>query len=459
MENNRKEELEYIFSIIDDKSYYRDLMRLINKGLSLSYSELRYNGNYQKSYETFAIETLSNIFLHGNYSNFTETNNIRYLIQQISREKIINFICNYLEEFGRGSISEYVHKFGNEFYIYESDIEKLLKQYIDVSNYTVNVELLEEFFKTPSVKKAQNIVYNTPSNKLRDAILNDTQTKLNTSSFLGQGMYAYSDVGRKRTNQEDSYYIGSHPKNPDFKILIVADGMGGHNNGEKASNIIVSELLRWFENLPPEEFYNQNSYNLEMKLRQKVNEINQEVYQSTNGGGSTLCLSILKQDSILMGNIGDSQGYVVENDRLIYTTVPENLPTKKGVPSEFVRFHSDSNKILQHIGSERLPELHVDYISLQPNNSYRVILCSDGVTDCLSEPFLIDIATTTDSPAQALVQIAVYEDSTLQEELQKLSEIEQQQIMQDYGSKLKNSIMGGKDNTTAVVADIPRRRR
>ena len=65
-----------------------------------------------------------------------------------------------------------------------------------------------------------------------------------------------SDIGLNRSNNEDSVVTLIHPNNQNLKLLAVADGVGGRESGEVASNFTISVLEKWFYNLPEETINN-----------------------------------------------------------------------------------------------------------------------------------------------------------------------------------------------------------
>ena len=447
------------FKVQNDTSYYFDMLQKIASG-----------SKYTAETHDFTIlqylrESLFEIMAQCKYRYFTREYGIRHEMKKFTPDDYFNFMYNFIKMQNPNYLAKYVKNDKDKYYVSNSDLTKIINDFCStileplIRTCKVNLNLFSVYDKRDNIQP-QNVVYNPPSNKCREAVLSGKQTNVRNSSFCGYGMYAYSDVGKRRSNQEDSYYIGVHPKNSNFKLMVVADGMGGHENGEIASNIVVAELIKWFEKLSVEEFYNQSDDSLKYFLDSKISEINEKVRKATNDGGSTLCLSIIKQDSILMGNIGDSQGYVVADNDLIYATTPENVPTKMGVPNQFTRFHNEGNVILNCVGGKKQPDITFKSIEILPFKKYRIVLCSDGVSDCLAEKSIIKTISKNGNPAESLVETAIENTSYLDEELKSLSQKEREELLSNFGDDLDSIIYGGKDNTTAVVADIaPKRRR
>ena len=123
--------------------------------------------------------------------------------------------------------------------------------------------------------------------------------------------YSYiTDPGKVREHNEDSVIIVKNHNNE--YLLAVADGMGGHRGGEIASSIAISHIGKCFKELgklgTKEEAI--------IWIKNVVSETNVLIYKYTEenpesaGMGTTLVLSVLTEDYLLFGNIGDSSGYV-----------------------------------------------------------------------------------------------------------------------------------------------------
>jgi serine/threonine protein phosphatase PrpC len=84
----------------------------------------------------------------------------------------------------------------------------------------------------------------------KNDIIHNQQHILKRVKYLLKNMNACSDIGNERTKQEDSVLLLEHINNPNFRLLAVADGMGGLLLGGKASNLTLFEMIKWFERLP-----------------------------------------------------------------------------------------------------------------------------------------------------------------------------------------------------------------
>ncbi len=134
-----------------------------------------------------------------------------------------------------------------------------------------------------------------------------------------------TDTGKIRDHNEDNVIILSND-NKEY-LLAVADGMGGHKAGEVASAIAINHLT--------EEFYRLDTIGDKETaidwLRNIVTEINNKIFDYTKenpdskGMGTTFVCSIITNDYLLYGNIGDSSGFVIKNKKLTKVTKDHTL--------------------------------------------------------------------------------------------------------------------------------------
>ena len=399
---------------------------------------------------------LKEIIHNNNYTKITRKHGSRDRVLSHSRDEYFNMILNVT------NLIEGHPKAGNKYIMREENTDYLID--MACSNFLYR-ELSKTFVTVQEDKiesEPENVKYYLPSEELKQSIINGTQTKVHDSLYAFNGMSGYSNVGKNRQNQEDSYYIGVHPKNSNFKIMVVADGMGGYENGEIASNIVVKELMTWFDSLNYQEFYNRDNQNLANLLARKINEINNKICDLVYDGGTTLCASIIKNNSIVMCNIGDSQGYIFENGILKYETVPDSTTVNNpNIPKEVARFHKHNNVITNFLGKaggeKIIPKVNIVEYKLHNFRTYKVVLCSDGVTDCISKRDIVKIINDNEDTSKALVEYAISNHSYLNEEIALLEERDKYKARFLYNSgQMIDCISAGKDNTTAVSGVIRR---
>ena len=195
-----------------------------------------------------------------------------------------------------------------------------------------------------------------------------------------------TDAGKVRTHNEDNVTIISN-KNNEF-ILAVADGMGGHKAGEVASSIAMEHLTESFE---AKETLGKKEDAIDW-LRQIVKEINDKIFSYTashpesKGMGTTLVIAVKTNDYILYGNIGDSSGYAIKNQKLHKITKDHtlvNLLVSTGeLTVEQAKFHPRKNLLTRALGANDPIEIDVFDVD---NTVDGLFLCSDGLTNMVTD--------------------------------------------------------------------------
>ena len=272
---------------------------------------------------------------------------------------------------------------------------------------------------------------------------------------LGNNLFATTSIGKARDNQEDAVLLIKHKDNSKFKMMVLADGMGGWERGEIASDVVVTELKEWFDNLSPEQMkcYYTGVEGLKEELQDKIERELQIKVEYNTGclGGTTIVCAIIGEKDTLIANVGDSRAYIIRDGKLEQlsredTEAQRNLEKGKTKTKEEARFDSKSNMLLQAVGMPR-QELQHPNIRIIDNSEYDMLLLfSDGVTDCLSDEDIAVVCKNTKKKdlTKKIVEKAIKHDSILPEEL-----------LEKYWD-LNSYIPGGKDNTTAVVGEPDR---
>lgn len=337
----------------------------------------------------------------------------------------------------------------------ERNLEKSLDPRLGVKNVKVNVDAYnhcrKEVLDGSQIRVQNDIRAKDPSRRPRRVYnLNDE-------------LMAVTDMGNKRKNQEDSVLILYHPQNPKYKMLVVADGMGGSKNGQLASMEIVRQMTEWFEHLPVEYMKESNKEALCKIWAEKLTDISDDIARKHPGSMSTFVGAVVGESSTTIASAGDSRAYVLGNDNELYQmTVDDNIEyqdwyrkwaeaeKKEGIITDSMRisksdskddlrFHKDANVVTNGLGLGRRPQVKFSRVK---NDRYKTLmLFSDGVTDCLSDKQIMAITKNTKSRdvAAALVNEAIFKDSNKPE-------------LAEYANHVTH-IPAGKDNTTAAVYD------
>lgn len=218
--------------------------------------------------------------------------------------------------------------------------------------------------------------------------------------------YYMTDTGKVRDHNEDSVVI---TENMSKEILmVVADGMGGHNAGEVASSLAITNLGKRFRNLSTVG-NKEDAFNW---LKEVVNETNSLIYQYTEdhpesvGMGTTLVLALITKDFLLFGNIGDSSGFVIQKGNLQKITVDHtlvNLLVKSGeLTEEEAACHPRKNVLMRALGSANAVEMDIFEVE---NPVDGVFLCSDGLTNMLDNEQVQKVLTSDLTIEEKLIKL------------------------------------------------------
>ncbi len=237
---------------------------------------------------------------------------------------------------------------------------------------------------------------------------NERIKNITTSDILD----SLSDAGLIRSNNEDSVITITHSEDANLKLLAVADGVGGRESGEVASNFAILTLEKWFLNLPIDTI--NNTKKLSKYLTNIITCINNCLYvvkSYRTGCATTLTCAVINEKKTIIANVGDSRAYIVcennleqvtKDDSVVWTYYEQGELTK-----EQLRFHKYRSLITKCIGTDygTKPD-----ISILDNNDYEgILLFTDGVTDCLSDSKIEKLVhTKKENLAQTIIKEAVH---------------------------------------------------
>lgn len=221
---------------------------------------------------------------------------------------------------------------------------------------------------------------------------------------------AKSDVGRVRSENQDDY--GRFPElrseRDGDQLFIVADGMGGHEDGGRASRTAV-EAARdaYFEN--PDR-------SIEDRLRDALETANTRVHEQANAGNmakrmGTTCTAIaIVEDEAFLAHVGDSRAYRINKQGIAQLSHDHTLVDallREGVLTEAeAERHPQRHALVRAIGIEAEVEVDVEHLD-PPTPGEAFLLCSDGLAR-VTDIEIRDIVRsgTPQEAAETLVDLA-----------------------------------------------------
>jgi len=229
--------------------------------------------------------------------------------------------------------------------------------------------------------------------------------------------YGLSDVGKKRTRNEDSFLVSE-----DLQLFVVADGMGGHSGGEYASRLAVATMEEVLQsmNSDPEatvisgvnseetEYGDRLKYAIEV-AGQKI--FDQAIYDpDLKGMGTTITTVMVDKQLAYVANVGDSRVYLLREDDIKQLTTDHSLVSEQmraGLISEKdAKKHKLKNIITRSVGYQEEVEIDVTKVELKTGD--KILLCSDGLTNMIEDKEIQNIINTSDiqSSCRALINKA-----------------------------------------------------
>jgi protein phosphatase len=214
-----------------------------------------------------------------------------------------------------------------------------------------------------------------------------------------------TDVGRKRSHNEDSYLIDD-----ELQLFVVADGMGGHAGGGTASRIAVETIdkeLRGVRTSPTSPFKAETSLQdspLPDFLRAAVEKACFEIYRAAQedprlaGMGTTVISLCVQHEHALFAHVGDSRAYLVRGELIQqisedHSLVNEQIKAGMITPDE-ARHSRYKNIITRSVGFEEEVQVDVMGIMLKPNDSF--LLCSDGLANLVEDKEICEIVARSE---------------------------------------------------------------
>lgn len=202
--------------------------------------------------------------------------------------------------------------------------------------------------------------------------------------FRGSGL---THVGQVRDRNEDAILT-----DPDGALWAIADGMGGYGHGEMAADIVVDHVARLLDDDLPAP-----------ALRVLIEEANRAIRtraadQGIDRMGATMVAAMIQNGVATIAWAGDCRAYLMRGGRLRQLTsdhsVVQDLVNSGLLRDDQREHHPERHVVTRAVGAE--PRIEVDIVTLQMALKDRLMLCSDGLTTCVTDA---EIASIMSRPA------------------------------------------------------------
>lgn len=196
--------------------------------------------------------------------------------------------------------------------------------------------------------------------------------------------FSKTDIGRKREVNQDYVLVSDTPVGNIPNLLVVADGMGGHNGGEFASKFVVEALKEELEKSTEDGPKAMMSKAIEIANRRLIEVAKQNI--RLKGMGTTLVAATVIERTLYFANIGDSRLYLL-NDGIKQLSRDHSLVQEMvrlgGINAEEAKHHPDKNIITRAIGAKE--KVEIDFFEYRLKKGDIILMCTDGLSNMMED--------------------------------------------------------------------------
>jgi protein phosphatase len=246
------------------------------------------------------------------------------------------------------------------------------------------------------------------------------------------------DVGRVRTHNEDVLLVftgelGGLEAMPNLGLFIVADGMGGHSLGERASGIAARTVARTvLEQILPSLLADPHADTerplLKDVLESAMSTANAAVVNGVPEGGTTLTCALVLGEQLILSHVGDSRAYLITSETFEQVTRDHSLVRRLQelgqITADEAAVHPQRSVLYKAVGQGE--GLEVDVISRRLPPGAALLLCSDGLWGSVPDHKILEVVRQTPGPQAAVDELVAAANAA-----------------------------GGPDNITAVMVQLP----
>ena len=227
-----------------------------------------------------------------------------------------------------------------------------------------------------------------------------------------------TDVGMKRTHNEDYLYLPEEER-----LVIVADGMGGHASGDVASRLAIETVVEFFRETMEDNdltwpyLIDEARRFQENRLVTGIKLANLEIFDASQknpkcrGMGTTIVSCLFLENEVIVAHVGDSRVYLIREGRIRQITEDHSLlndyiKMKRIKPDDVEKF-PHKNVIVRALGMK--DTVSVDLLFLSPELGDVFLLCSDGLSGMVDDQSLLSIVQSVpdlDACCERLIETA-----------------------------------------------------
>ena len=196
-----------------------------------------------------------------------------------------------------------------------------------------------------------------------------------------------TDIGQKRKSNQDSIMM-----NPNSKLFVVADGMGGHSGGDIASQLTTTILQDFVYDEQKYKDPKQYVYEAIWECNRQINEKAKQIPE-LKGMGTTIVCAFFHKDRLYIGNVGDSRLYLFFKNQVFQLSRDHSLVNEKvrhGIYDRLTaRKDPMKNILVRSVGFESKIDIDIFEYKVKQHDTF--LLCSDGLYNKVDDQDLIHL--------------------------------------------------------------------
>jgi PPM family protein phosphatase len=275
--------------------------------------------------------------------------------------------------------------------------------------------LFTKIFKKQKIKEpSAKAIHTTPLTEDELIGVSKESVSLKPPQFLvGTGQ----SIGKQRDHNEDTLFtltsvLGEGTNDLPFGICIIADGMGGHKNGEIASGVAVRVAAKYLVNRVYLRFLELHQDPMDESIQETIHnafiEAQRAVIRYAPGGGTTLTCALLLGEQVTVAHIGDSRAYFIYSDGRIQKITKDHSLVQRMVELGEIteveaQTHPQKNVLLKALGQNAT--VKEDIQTFQFPKSGFMLLCSDGLWGVVDDSEIYRIVSSNTDPSLACHQM------------------------------------------------------
>ena len=216
--------------------------------------------------------------------------------------------------------------------------------------------------------------------------------------------FSKTDVGRMREMNQDFVLVSDQPIGNLPNLLVVADGMGGHNAGDFASkyvaNAVMEGISKSTETSPKammEKAIESANYNLIQISKQD---------DRLKGMGTTLVVATVIDHTLYFANIGDSRLYLLNEEIKQLSrdhSFVQEMVRLGGINVEEAKHHPDKNIITRAIGAKE--KVEIDFFEYRLKRGDMILMCTDGLSNMVEDDEMYRIVKSSRDIVEAIERL------------------------------------------------------